>query len=58
VLISPHQQPSTGRDGGTDMFLVVCGSVELKRFWTKAEADAFCLSWTKYGSNARVVAVS
>lgn len=41
-----------------EMFLVVCGSVELKRFWTKAEADAFCLSWTKYGSNARVVAVS
>lgn len=40
------------------MFLVVCGSVELKRFWNRAEAEAFARSWTKYGANARVVAVS
>lgn len=39
------------------MFLVICGSVELKRFWTRQEAEAFARSWTKYGANARVVAV-
>jgi len=36
-------------------FLVVCGNVELRAFGTRAEADAFCASWTKYGANARVV---
>ena len=40
------------------MFLVICGSVELKRFWNRPEAEAFARSWTKYGANARVVAVS
>jgi hypothetical protein len=39
-------------------YLVVCGSVELKRFWTKADADAFARSWTKYGANARVITVA
>ena len=36
-------------------FLVVCGSVELRSFRTRAEADAFAASWTKYGAQARVV---
>jgi len=37
------------------MFKVVCGSVELRRFQTRAEAEAFARSWTKYGAQARVV---
>lgn len=37
-------------------YSVFCGSVELKRFWNRAEAEAFARSWTKYGAQARVVA--
>ena len=36
-------------------YSVFCGSVELKRFWNRAEAEAFARSWTKYGAQARVV---
>lgn len=37
------------------MFVVICGSVELRQFRTRPEADAFCRSWTQYGAQARVV---
>jgi len=37
------------------MFLVVCGTVEIKRFRTAAEAATFAASWAKYGANVRVV---
>lgn len=40
------------------MFIVICGSVDIRGFRTRAEAEAFARSWTKYGANARVVAVS
>ncbi len=36
-------------------YLVICGAVELRRFRTRAEADAFAASWTRYGALARVV---
>jgi hypothetical protein len=37
------------------LYVVVCGSAVLRQFFTRAEADAFALSWTKYGAQARVV---
>ena len=50
--------PTSGPRAGEwrrKMFTVVCGSVEIRRFRNRAEAEAFCRSWTKYGANARVV---
>ena len=40
------------------VFQVICGSVIVRAFHNRAEAEALAASWRRSGAAARVVAVS